>query len=143
MHVKKKNFTTIFKKVKKYFQTKNFGLKEIADAGGIPIPIPKSEDDYKKLSKFVLELPQIVYEENSEKIKGSILIIDEFQVLKELGSRLDTFLWFLRSVIQNQKHTAYVFSGPINSRDSIIEKIAGKRWGFWWQNVKCRNISIY
>ena len=137
---KGKNLTTIFKKVKKYFQTKNFGLREIADAGGIPIPIPKSEDDYKKLSKFVLELPQIIYEDNKDKIKGSILIIDEFQVLKDLGDRLDTFLWFLRSVIQNQKHTAYVFSGSINSRDSIIEKIAGKDGAFGGRML---NVEIY
>lgn len=137
---KNKNLTTIFKKVKKYFKTKNFGLKEIIDVQGIPIPVPKSEDDYKKLSEFVLELPQIIYEENSEKIKGSILIIDEFQVLKDLGDRLDTFLWFLRSVIQNQKHTAYVFSGSINSRDSIIEKIAGKDGAFGGRML---NVEIY
>ncbi len=137
---KEKNFTTIFKKVKKYFKTKNFGLREIIDIQGIPIPVPKSEDDYKKLSQFVLELPQIIYEEHKNKIKGSILIIDEFQVLKDLGDRLDTFLWFLRSVIQNQKHTAYVFSGSINSRDSIIEKIAGKDGAFGGRML---NIEIY
>lgn len=127
---KNRNFTTIFKKVKKYFQTKNFRIREFADAGGYPVPIPKAEDDYKKLSKFVLELPQTIYEENKNKIKGSILIIDEFQAIKDLGDRLDTFLWFLRSVIQNQKNVAYVFSGSVNSRDSIIEKIAGKDGAF-------------
>lgn len=137
---KEKNFTTIFKKVKKYFQTKKFGLREIADAGGIPIPIPQAEEDYKKLSQFVLELPQMIYEEHRTQIKGSILIIDEFQVLKDLGDRLDTFLWFLRSVIQNQKHTAYVFSGSINSRDSIIEKIAGKDGSFGGRML---NVEIY
>lgn len=137
---REKNFKTIFKKVKKYFQTKNFGLREIADAGGIPIPIPKAEDDYKKLSKFVLELPQIIYDEHQDEIKGSILIIDEFQVLKDLGDRLDTFLWFLRSVIQNQKHTAYVFSGSINSRDVIIEKITGKDGAFGGRML---NVEIY
>ena len=49
---KKKEFTTIFKKVSKFFKTKKFELREIADAGGIPFPIPKSEDDYKKLFKI-------------------------------------------------------------------------------------------
>ncbi len=125
-----KNFKTVFKKVKKYFQTKNFRIRDIVDAGGYPLPIPESEDDYRKLSKFVLELPQKIYENHSPDIKGAILIIDEFQVLKDLGGRLDAFLWFLRSVIQSQKNVAYVFSGSINSRDSIIEKIAGKDGAF-------------
>lgn len=127
---KNKKFFTMFKKVSKYFKTKNFGIREFADAGGYPVPIPKAEDDYKKLSKFVLELPQMIYEDHFDEIKGSILIIDEFQVIKDLGDRLDTFLWFLRSVIQNQKNVAYVFSGSVNSRDSIIEKIAGRDGAF-------------
>ena len=137
---KNKNFTTIFKKVKRYFQTKNFGIREIADAGGYPVPIPKAEDDYKKLSDFVLKLPQIIYEDHSDEIKGSILIIDEFQVLKDLDERLDSFLWFLRSIIQSQKNVAYVFSGSITSRDSIIEKIASKDGAFGGRML---NVEIY
>ncbi len=125
-----KNFITTFKKVKKYFQTKNFGIKEIVDIGGYSLPIPKSEDDYKKLSKFVLNLPQTIYEDHLSDIKGSIMIIDEFQALKDLGDGLDSFLWFIRSVIQSQKNVAYVFSGSINSRDSIVEKIAGRNGAF-------------
>lgn len=135
-----KEFLTVFKKVSKFFRTKKFELREIADAGGIPLPIPQSEDDYKKLSKFVLNLPQTVYEDHSKDIKGSIMIIDEFQALKDLGDRLDAFLWFLRSVIQNQKNVAYVFSGSINSRDSIIEKIAGKDGAFGGRML---NVEIY
>ena len=125
-----KGFTTVFKKVSKYFKTKNFELKEMMNAGGIPLPIPKSEDDYKKLSKFVFNLPQIIYEDHSEDINGCIMIIDEFQALNDLGKRLDSFLWFLRSIIQNQKNVAYVFSGSITARDSIIERIAGKDGAF-------------
>lgn len=125
-----KGFTTVFKKVSKYFKTKNFELKEIMDVGGIPLPIPKSEDDYKKLSKFVFDLPQIIYEDHSEDIDGCIMIIDEFQALNDLGERLDSFLWFLRSMIQSQKNVAYVFSGSITARDSIIERIAGKDGAF-------------
>jgi len=137
---KNKNFTTIFKKVKRYLKTKNFGIREIADAGGYPVPIPKAEDDYKKLSDFVLKLPQIIYEDHSDEIKGSILIIDEFQALKDLDGRLDSFLWFIRSIIQSQKNVAYVFSGSITSRDSIIEKIASKDGAFGGRML---NVEIY
>jgi hypothetical protein len=121
---------TAHKKLSKLLTTKNYGLREIIDVGGYPIPIPKSEDDYKKLSKFVLDLPQKAFEEHSDKISGVILIIDEFQVLKDLGERLDAFLWFLRSVIQNQKNVAYVFSGSLTSTDSIVAKIAGGEGAF-------------
>ena len=94
----------------------------------------------KNFRKFVLELPQLIYEDHSDKIKGSILIIDEFQVLKDLDDKLDTFLWFLRSVIQSQKNVAYVFSGSVNSRDSIIEQIAGKDGAFGGRML---NIEIH
>ncbi|OEC84356.1 MULTISPECIES: AAA family ATPase [Methanobacterium] len=137
---KNKGFSKILNKVKRQLTTKNFGIREFVDAGGYPIPIPKAEDDYKKLSKFVLELPQLIYEDHSDEIKGSILIIDEFQVLKDLGDRLNTFLWFLRSVIQSQKNVAYVFSGSVNSRDSITEQIAGKDGAFGGRML---NIEIH
>jgi AAA+ ATPase superfamily predicted ATPase len=130
---KNKKFFTIFK-------TKKIRLKEITDVGGIPIPIPESEDDYKKLSKFVLDLPQIIYEDHMDDIKGCIMIIDEFQALKDLGDQLDAFLWFLRSVIQNQKNVAYIFSGSITSRDSIIEQIADKNGAFGGRML---NIEIH
>ncbi len=135
-----KEFFTVSKKVLKYFKTKKFELREIVDAGGIPFPIPQSEDDYKKLAKFVLNLPQKIYQDHSDDINGSIMIIDEFQALKDLGNGLDAFLWFLRSMIQSQKNVAYVFSGSINSRDSLIEKIAGKDGAFGGRML---NIEVY
>lgn len=76
------------------------------------------------------DLPQKIYENNSNKIKGVIFIIDEFQALNDLGDKLKGFLWFLRSYIQSQKNVAYVFSGSINSNDKIIEKIAGSNGAF-------------
>lgn len=126
----RKNYFTALKKFSKFFKTKNFSLGDIVDAGGVPVPIPETADDYRKLSRFVLDLPQVIYEEHTEQIKGTILIIDEFQVLKDLGNSLDSFLWFLRSVIGNQKNVAYVFSGSLTSTDSIIGKIAGSEGAF-------------
>lgn len=125
-----KNYYTILKKFSNFFKTKNFSLGDFMDAGGLPVPIPKTDDDYQRLSQFVLGLPQTIYEEHQDQIKGTILIIDEFQVLRELGKSLDSFLWFLRSVIQNQKNVAYVFSGSLASTDSIIGKIAGSEGAF-------------
>jgi hypothetical protein len=75
-------------------------------------------------------LPQKIYDENPKDIKGVIMIIDEFQVFKELGNKLDYFLWGFRSFIQRQKNVAYVFSGSVNSTDIIIDKIAGNDGAF-------------
>jgi len=77
----------------------------------------------------MLEECQFPYQK-LQMITGTILIIDEFQVLKDLGNSLDSFLWFLRSVIGNQKNVAYVFSGSLTSTDSIIGKIAGSEGAF-------------
>lgn len=126
---KNKNIFSLFKKISK-LGTKKLKLKEIVDIGGLPFPVPETEDDYRKLSKFVLDLPQKIYKEQSESLKGAILFIDEFQALKDLGDGLDAFLWFLRSVVQNQKNVAYVFSGSLTSTDSIIAKIAGREGAF-------------
>jgi len=75
-------------------------------------------------------LPQKLYNEHSKDLKGVIMFIDEFQVLKDLENNLDNFLWFFRSLIQNQKNVAYVFSGSLNSKDDIIERIAGRSGAF-------------
>lgn len=135
--------SSIIRRILKFFKTNNFMIKgEIVVAGdGITIPIPQSEEDYKKLSKYVLNLPQKIYEEHSDEIEGSIMIIDEFQVLKDLGTdNLDAFLWLLRDLSSIQKKVAYIFSGSMNSRDSIIEKIAGKNGAFGGRML---NVDIY
>jgi predicted AAA+ superfamily ATPase len=127
---KEKNFNTLIKNIKKKFTTRKFKIDSIADVGGYPIPIPESEEDYEKLLNFVLNLPQKIYNDHSNDLKGVIMIIDEFQALKDLENNLDSFLWFFRSVIQNQKNVAYVFSGSINSKDTIIERISGQMGAF-------------
>ena len=137
---KRRGFGTVLERASKFFKTKKFELKDLKDAGGVPVPIIQSEDDYRKLSKFVLDLPQKIYEDHSRDMEGSIMIIDEFQSLRDLGGRLDSFLWFIRGVIQNQKNVAYVFSGSVSSRDSIIEKIAGKDGAF---GGRILNVEIY
>ncbi|HEY0196104.1 MAG TPA: ATP-binding protein [Methanobacterium sp.] len=120
---KKKGITTIFKKILK-MSKKSLGLREIVEVAGWPLPIPETEDDYKKLSKFVLDLPQSIYEEDPKRIKGSILIIDEFQAIKDLGVNLESFLWFFRGVIQSQRNVAYIFSGSVPSTDSVVKEMA-------------------
>lgn len=128
--LKNKKFNSVREKIKKIIKTKKISIEEIVDISGYPVPILESENNPKELLEFVIDLPQKIYENNSNKIKGVIFIIDEFQALNDLGNKLRGFLWLLRSYIQNQKNVAYVFSGSINSNDKIIEKIAGNNGAF-------------
>ena len=47
------------------------------------LPIQIIEDNYNKLSKYVMELPQKIVDSIDE-IKGFIIVVDEFQLLKTL-----------------------------------------------------------
>ncbi|OED30400.1 ATP-binding protein [Methanosphaera sp. WGK6] len=127
---KEAGLQTIDKKIEKFFKTQNFKVKEIIDYKGIPLPIPETEQDYSKLANFVMDLPQKIYEEYHEKIKGVFLFIDEFQLIKELDEPIDSFLWFFRSKIQSEKNVAYIISGSMSLKDNLIEEIAGKNGAF-------------
>lgn len=88
------------------------------------------EEDLNKLKDFVFNLPEKIYENYKNDIKGVIILIDEFQIIKELGEYKDSFLWVLRSYIQNQNNVAYVFTGSMSLHDRLIYEIAGKQGAF-------------
>jgi len=127
---KDKGLNIFLEKIKKIFKTKKIKIDKIVDFSGFPVPIPETDDKKAELLEIVLNLPQEIYNHHKEDIKGVIMIIDEFQALNDLENNLEGFLWYFRSLIQNQKNVAYIFSGSINSNDEIIEKIAGKNGAF-------------
>ncbi len=120
------NLKVFGKKIEKFFKTHDFSIKEFVNYNGIPVPIPEFENNYN----FVMDLPQKIYDEFSDKIKGVFIFIDEFQAIKDLGENLDGFLWYIRSYIQSQKNVAYVFSGSMGIKDSLITDINGKKGAF-------------
>ena len=63
----------------------------------LKIPIPKIKDNYQKLSKFVMELPQYIVDSYPD-VKGIIIVIDEFQQLKHVKNP-DAFFWLFRSYV--------------------------------------------
>lgn len=85
---------------------------------------------WKKLFDFVLSLPQKIYDKNSDKLSGIIIFIDEFQIIKELNEYKESFLWKLRSYIQNQNNVSYLFSGLMSLQDELITEIASQRGAF-------------
>ena len=92
------------------------------------IPISKSEENYNKISKFVMEYPQ-KFVENNKSIDGFIIIIDEFQLLKKLKNP-DDFFWMIREYNQFQSNVSYVLSGLVSSTSNVIEMINGANGAF-------------
>lgn len=92
------------------------------------IPIPATDDNYKKISKFVMEYPQKVVE-SINGIDGFIIILDEFQMLKKLRKPED-FFWMLRSYSQFQSNVSYVMTGSISQTSDMIEMLNGATGAF-------------
>ena len=130
IEAKNQNLNTLDKKIEKYFKTNNFKVKDFIQVDKFPIPIFQSETDVEKLFDFVLKLPEKVYEENSDVLEGIIIFIDEFQIIKELNEYKESFLWKLRSYIQNQNYISYLFSGSMSMQDELITEIASQRGAF-------------
>ncbi|MDO5831382.1 MAG: ATP-binding protein [Methanobrevibacter sp.] len=122
--------TTVEKKIEKFIKTHDVTLREFINVKGYPVPFLWTEKNYKKLANFVMELPQYLYNEYKDEINGVFLFFDEFQIIKELGGKLNDFLWFMRSHIQKHNNVSYVFSGSMSVKDSLIEEIAGSNGAF-------------
>ena len=95
----------------------------------IQIPIIETERDLEIYMDFVLNLPQEIYKHNNSKIDGVIIIVDEFQVIKELDNP-ESFLWNFRRDLTEQKNVAYILSGSVELRDKLISKIVGQNGAF-------------
>lgn len=129
-----KGIDTLKNHIDKFFKTNNFKLKDVVVASAfdisIPIPVIGTERDLEKYKDFVFNLPQEMYEHNKSKIDGVIIIIDEFQVIKELGNYLESFLWNFRAYVTEQRNVAYVLSGSMGLQDTLISEIAGQNGAF-------------
>ena len=120
---------TVDKQIEKFFKTNNFKIEKILSYEHIPLPIFETEENYAKLADFVMELPQKIYESNSDKLKGVFIFIDEIQLIKDLDN-VEKFLWYMRSFIQNQKNVAYLFCGSMSLKDSLINDLNVKDGAF-------------
>ena len=129
-----KGLNTLKNPINKFFKTNNFKLKEVVVANAfdisIPIPIIGTERDLERYRDFVFKLPQEIYDNNKDKIGGVIIIIDEFQVIKELDTYLESFLWNFRGYVTEQRNVAYILSGSMGLQDNLISEIAGQNGAF-------------
>lgn len=121
----KRNLNTLNKKIEKYLKTNDFKIKDVIQVGTIPIPLFSSENNSEKTMNFVFKLVEKIYNENKDTLKGIIIFIDEFQIIKDLNDYMESFLWNMRSYIQNQRNIAYLFSGSMSMQDKLISDVAG------------------
>jgi len=93
------------------------------------IAVPDINDNYEKLSKFVMEYPQKVVDASKGEINGFVVVIDEFQFIGELESP-EAFFWMFRSFTQEQDNVSYIFTGSTSSTSDIVDKINGINGAF-------------
>ncbi|RAP52067.1 MAG: ATPase [Methanosphaera sp. rholeuAM130] len=117
---KKKIYNTINQLTLKDY---NFNSSSLRD-----LPIPIIENNYNKLSKYVMELPQRIVD-SMKNIKGFIIVVDEFQLLKTLENP-EAFFWLIRSYTQKQYNVSYIFTGSVSNTAEIINMINGQTGAF-------------
>ena len=115
------------KDILRRIKSKNYDFKEAGSILGIAIP--EVTDNYEKLSKFVMEYPQKVVESSEGKIKGFVIVIDEFQLIGEINSP-EAFFWMFRSYTQDQDNVSYIFTGSTSASSDIVGKINGINGAF-------------
>lgn len=123
---------TIYKKIKntifnfiKQLKLKNYDFSNISLSD---IELPEIKENYLKLSKFTMELPQMIVDASDE-IKGFIIVIDEFQLLKSLKNP-EAFFWLIRSYTQEQFNVSFIFTGSVSQTGEIINMINGQNGAF-------------
>lgn len=123
------NEDKLFKKIIKLYSQLEIKDISLYDSKSVSkIPIPKIKDNYQKLSRFVMELPQKLVD-NSDNINGIIIVFDEFQQLKKV-EKPDAFFWLFRSYIQKQSNVCYIFTGSVSKTADVIQMINGPNGAF-------------
>ena len=110
----------------KKLELKNYDFSDNVNV--LDVPIPVISDNYDKLSKFTMELPQKIVD-SSDEINGFIIVIDEFQLLKNVEDP-EAFFWLIRSFTQKQFNVGYVFIGSVSKTSDIINMINGQEGAF-------------
>ena len=123
------NEDKLFKKIIKLYSQLEIKDISLYDSKSISkIPIPKIKDNYQKLSRFIMELPQKLVD-NSDNINGIIIVFDEFQQLKKV-EKPDALFWLFRSYIQKQSNVCYIFTGSVSKTADVIQMINGPNGAF-------------
>ncbi len=129
LEIKEKNIQKIHETISNLCDSFKLTKYNFKDAESIlEIPLSEMENDYEKLSKLVMEYPQIIVNK-TDNIKGFIIIIDEFQLLKKLNNP-ERFFWLIRYYTQFQDNVSYIFTGSTSRLSDVVEMINGESGAF-------------
>ncbi len=127
--IEEDNTKKIYHNIEKLYNSVKLKKYDFKDAASfLKIPIPEIGTNYEKLSKLVMDYPQKIVDETDD-IKGFIIIIDEFQFLKKLNNP-ESFFWLIRSYTQFQDNVSYIFTGSTSRLSDIVEMINGESGAF-------------
>ena len=78
-----------------------------------------------------VDVKTLTFSKKNVKICFSPLRIDfDYGFASALDEDVNSFLWYIRSVIQSQNNIAYIFSGSMSIKDELISDIAGQKGAF-------------
>jgi uncharacterized protein len=108
----------------------NWKKYDFKEAGGIMgLDIPQVNDNYQKLSHFIMQFPQKIVESSRREIKGVLIIVDEFQLIGELNNP-NAFFWMIRSYTQDQDNVTYIFTGSTSQTSEIVDMVNGSKGAY-------------
>lgn len=84
----------------------------------------RTEPELNKIARSIYELPEIIFKKRKKKV---IVVFDEFQEILKLGDKQVEGL--LRSSIQHQRNTGYVFAG--SKRNLLTQMVSSPQRPFY------------
>ena len=122
------NYAKVERKISNFLKQLKLKEYDFSNVNILDIQLHDIKNNYLKFSKFVMELPQIIVD-TSKDIKGFIIVVDEFQLLKSLKNP-EAFFWLIRSYTQEQYNVSYIFTGSVSQTSEIINMINGQNGAF-------------
>lgn len=122
------NYSKVERRISNFLKQLKLKEYEFSNINILDIQLPDIKNNYLKFSKFVMELPQVIVD-TSDDIKGFIIVVDEFQLLRSL-KKPEAFFWLIRSYTQEQYNVSYIFTGSVSQTSEIINMINGQNGAF-------------
>ena len=122
------NYSKVERRISNFLKQLKLKEYDFSNINILDIQLPDIKNNYLKFSKFVMELPQVIVD-TSDDIKGFIIVVDEFQLLRSL-KKPEAFFWLIRSYTQEQYNVSYIFTGSVSQTSEIINMINGQNGAF-------------
>lgn len=127
----KKKITYLLKKLAVKLNLKEFTCSDARQIS--KLQIPETKDNYSIISKFVMEYPQNVVD-NDDSIDGFIIMLDDCQYLCNLKD-FESFFEMFGRYNHFQSNVSYVLSGSLSQTSKTIEMLKERFKGLIQINI--------